>query len=42
MLRQAFDDADYLERLTGLDELQRQSEALMEDVDWEEGSEGSL
>lgn len=42
MLLRAFNETDYLEKLTGLDELHKQSEALMEDVEWEEGSEGSL
>lgn len=43
MLLKAFDDASYLERLTGLDKLFAESEALMESVDWdEEEDEGSL
>ena len=42
MLLKAFNETDYLERLTGLDELHRQSEAIMDDVDWDEGSEGSF
>lgn len=42
MLLKAFNETDYLERLTGLDELHKQSEALMADVDWDEGSEGSF
>lgn len=36
MLLQAFDDASFLERLTGLDKLFAESEALMESVDWSE------
>lgn len=43
MLLQAFDDASFLERLTGLDKLFAESEALMESVDWEEEDDkGSL
>jgi len=42
MLLRAFNDTDYLEKLTGLDELHRESEAIMDDVDWDEGSEGSF
>jgi ubiquitin-like modifier-activating enzyme ATG7 len=42
MLLRAFNESDYLEKLTGLDELHKESEAIMEDVDWEEGSEGSF
>lgn len=42
MLLKAFNDPDLLERLTGLDELHKESEAVMDDVDWEEGSEGSF
>jgi ubiquitin-like modifier-activating enzyme ATG7 len=42
MLLRAFNDSDYLEKLTGLDELHRESEAIMGDVDWDEGSEGSF
>jgi ubiquitin-like modifier-activating enzyme ATG7 len=40
MLLRAFNDTDYLEKLTGLDELHKESEAIMDDVDWDEGSEG--
>lgn len=36
MLRKAFDDAKYLEQITGLDKLQQETEAAMEAVDWEE------
>lgn len=42
MLLKAFNETDYLERLTGLDELHKQSEALMDHVDWDEGSEGGF
>jgi ubiquitin-like modifier-activating enzyme ATG7 len=42
MLIKAFNESDYLERLTGLDELHKESEAIMGDLDWEEGSEGSF
>lgn len=39
MLLQAFNETDYLERLTGLDELHKESEAVLDSMDWEEGSE---
>ncbi|ORX34367.1 hypothetical protein BD324DRAFT_643368 [Kockovaella imperatae] len=39
MLIRAFNEVDYLEKLTGLDELHKDSEAMMENLDWEEGSE---
>lgn len=39
MLVKAFNDGDYLEHLTGLDELHRESEKAMEGMDWEEGSD---
>lgn len=42
MLLKTFNDPDFLEKLTGLDELHRESEALMDNLDWEEGSEGSF
>lgn len=42
MLLKAFNETDYLEQLTGLDELHKESEALMDDIDWEEGSEGDF
>jgi ubiquitin-like modifier-activating enzyme ATG7 len=42
MMLRAFNDTDYLEKLTGLDELHKESEAIMDDVDWDEGSEGSF
>jgi ubiquitin-like modifier-activating enzyme ATG7 len=42
MLLQAFNHSDYLEKLTGLDELHKESEAIMNDLEWEEGSEGSF
>lgn len=42
MLLQAFNDTDYLEKLTGLDQLHKESEAMMDDVDWDEGSEGDF
>lgn len=38
MLVQAFADAKYLERLTGLDKMEEETEALMEGLDWS-GSE---
>ena len=42
MLLQAFNETDYLERLTGLDELHKESEAVLDSLDWEEGSEGDF
>ena len=42
MLLRAFNETDYLEKLTGLDELYKESEAKMEDLDWDEGSQGSF
>lgn len=36
MLHRAFDDAKYLESITGLDILQAETEAVLEAVDWEE------
>ena len=42
MLLRAFNEPDFLEHLTGLDELHKESEAVMDDLDWEEGSEGSF
>ena len=42
MLLKAFNDSDFLEKLTGLDELHKESEAAMDNIDWEEGSERSF
>jgi ubiquitin-like modifier-activating enzyme ATG7 len=42
MLLKVFNESDYLEKLTGLDELHKESEAIMNDLEWEEGSEGSF
>ncbi|KAM0747191.1 E1-like protein-activating [Meredithblackwellia eburnea MCA 4105] len=43
MLRQAFDDAKYLEKVSGLDKMYAESEEIMESVDWdEEDDEGSI
>ena len=42
MLLNAFNETDYLEKLTGLDELHKDSEAMMENLEWEEGSEGDF
>jgi ubiquitin-like modifier-activating enzyme ATG7 len=39
MLLAAFDDAKYLERLTGLDKLAEESEAAMANLDWDEEDE---
>lgn len=39
MLLEAFNDAKYLERLTGLDKLMEESERAMEAVDWDEEDE---
>lgn len=42
MLLQAFNDTDYLERLTGLDKLKAETEAMLEGVEWagEDGEGG--
>ena len=39
MLLRAFNETDYLEKLTGLDKLHKESEAMLENVEWEEGSD---
>ena len=39
MLHKAFDDAKYLEMITGLDKLQAETEAALEAVDWDEEDE---
>lgn len=39
MLLKVFNDTAYLEKLTGLDELHKESEAVLESLDWEEGSD---
>lgn len=40
MLLQAFNESDYLEKLTSLDKLHEEGEAALEAVDWdEEGDE---
>ena len=39
MLLRAFNEPAYLEKLTGLDKLQAESEAILESVDWEEEDE---
>lgn len=36
MLLAAFEDAKYLERLTGLDKLAAESEAAMANLDWDD------
>ena len=36
MLQSAFDDASYLERITGLDKLQAETEAALQAVEWSE------
>jgi len=40
MLLQAFNDSDYLERLTGLDKLKAETDAMLEGVEWA-GEEGT-
>lgn len=42
MLLKAFNDTAYLEKLTGLDELHKESEAMMDEVEWSEGSDGEI
>lgn len=39
MLLRAFNETDFLEKLTGLDKLHAESEAMLEQLEWEEGSE---
>lgn len=36
LLRNAFDDAKHLERVTGLDKLQEETEKVLQAVEWEE------
>jgi len=36
MLLKAFEDAKYLEEVTGLAQLQAETDAILEAVDWEE------
>lgn len=40
MLLKAFNEAGFLESLTGLDKLYAESEQALEAVDWEEEGEG--
>lgn len=42
MLVKAFNDAKYLEQLTGLDKLYDQGEAALESVDWDEADEDDM
>ncbi|KAJ9119946.1 hypothetical protein QFC24_005429 [Naganishia onofrii] len=43
MLLRAFNEPDYLQSITGLDELYEEGEAALEAIDWDDGSdEGSL
>lgn len=42
MLLKAFEDAKYLEQITGLDKLQDEADAVLEAVDWEEDEEGEI
>lgn len=42
MLVQAFEDAKFLEKLTGLDKLADESEAMMDSIDWDEDDEEEL
>lgn len=39
MLLEAFNDPEYLARLTGLDRLNRETEEVMEGLDWDEEDE---
>jgi len=39
MLLRAFNETGFLEKLTGLDKLYSEGEAIMESVDWEEEDE---
>jgi ubiquitin-like modifier-activating enzyme ATG7 len=40
MALRAFNETGYLEKVTGLDKLYAESEAVMESVDWVEGEDG--
>lgn len=40
LLLRAFNESDFLEKLTGLDELHKEGDALLESVDWDEEDEG--
>lgn len=43
MLLRVFNESDYLQKLTGLDQLYAEGEAVLEALDWEEsGDEGSM
>jgi ubiquitin-like modifier-activating enzyme ATG7 len=42
MLLHVFNETDYLEKLTGLDQLYAEGEAVLEAVDWDESDEGSM
>jgi ubiquitin-like modifier-activating enzyme ATG7 len=42
MLLRVFNESDYLEKLTGLDQLYAEGEAVLEAVDWDESDEGSM
>lgn len=43
MLLRAFNESDYLQKVTGLDKLYEEGEAVLEAVDWDESSnEGSM
>ena len=39
MMLKAFNEAGYLEKLTGLDQLYEQGEGALESVDWDEEDE---
>lgn len=43
MLLRAFNESDYLQKVTGLDQLYEEGEAALEAVEWDESSdEGSM
>lgn len=42
MLLRAFNEVDYLEKLTGLDQLQKESEEMMEAAEWDDSDEEGL
>ena len=42
MLLQAFNESDYLEKLTGLDKLHEEGEAALEAVDWDEEGDDDM
>lgn len=42
MLEQAFEDAKYLEKISGLSRMYEESEQMMESVDWDEEDDDAM